>query len=264
MPCTAAELVASRYRQIHLDFHTAPQIPDVGKDFDVDQFAEMLVEAKVNWITLFGKCHHGMSYYPTKAGVMHPSLKFDLLGQQIEACKRKGIATPVYISVRVDQHMGITRPDLVVRLADGKLWGPNHNEASWYQMCLGNKEYIDYVAAQTEETKAETIDGVRLPAGAFAHFAFGHLVEATVGDGVRLGPLEALASTLAVQNGRLLWGDEYAAGEHGGLRVSVASRNFLASSSCLFHELHKADGMPYLQLLAEQPETCRKVIEGLE
>ncbi len=157
----AAELVATRYRQIHLDFHTAPQIPDVGADFDADTFAETLVEARVNWITLFGKCHHGMSYYPTKAGVMHPSLKFDLLGEQIEACKRKGIATPVYISIRVDQHMGMTRPDLVARLEDGRLWGPNANQASWYQMCLGNKEYIDYVAAQTEEVlKNYDADGI--------------------------------------------------------------------------------------------------------
>lgn len=150
---TAAQLVAERYRQIHLDFHTSPLIPDVGRDFDAEQFATTLADARVNWVTLFGKCHHGMSYYPTKAslGQMHPSLKFDLLGEQIEACKRKGIATPVYISVRVDQHIGTTRPDLVVRLEDGKLWGPNAHEARWYQICLNNKEYIDYVAEQTEE-----------------------------------------------------------------------------------------------------------------
>jgi hypothetical protein len=148
---TAGELVADRFRQIHLDFHTSPLIPDVGVDFDADTFGDTLAEAHVNWVTVFGKCHHGMSYYPTKAGVMHPSLKFDLMGQQIEACKRRGISAPVYISVRVDQHMGVTRPDLVVRLEDGKLWGPSAHEARWYQMCLNQKEYIDYVAAQTEE-----------------------------------------------------------------------------------------------------------------
>ena len=158
---TAAELVATRYRQIHLDFHTSPLIPDVGKDFDAEAFADTLVEARVNWVTLFGKCHHGMSYYPTKAGVQHPSLKFDLLGAQIEACKKRGLATPVYISVRVDQHIGMTRPDLVVRLEDGKLWGPSVSEARWYQICLNNKEYIDYVAAQTEEVlKNYDADGI--------------------------------------------------------------------------------------------------------
>lgn len=158
---TAAELVADRYRQIHLDFHTAPQIPDVGADFDAETFGDILADARVNWVTLFGKCHHGMSYYPTKAGVVHPSLKIDLLGEQIEACKKRGIATPVYISVRVDQHIGLTRPELIVRLEDGKLWGPNANQAGWYQVCLRNKEYIDYVAAQTEEVfKNYDTDGI--------------------------------------------------------------------------------------------------------
>ena len=160
---TAAQLVADRYRQIHLDFHTSPLIPDVGADFDAETFAEILDEARVNWITLFGKCHHGMSYYPTRAalGQMHPSLKFDLLGAQIEACKKRGIATPVYISVRVDQHIGMTRPDLICRLEDGKLWGPNASEAKWYQVCLNNTEYIDYLAEQTTEVlKNYDADGI--------------------------------------------------------------------------------------------------------
>lgn len=161
MTMTAGELVADRYRQIHLDFHTSPLIPDVGADFDADTFGDILAEARVNWVTLFGKCHHGMSYYPTSAGVMHPTLKFDLLGEQIEACKRRGIAAPVYISVRVDQHMGVTQPDLVVRLEDGKLWGPSAHEARWYQMCLNRTEYIDYVAAQTEEVlRGYDADGI--------------------------------------------------------------------------------------------------------
>ena len=158
---TAAELVASRFRQIHLDFHTSPEIPDVGANFDADVFGDTLADAHVNWVTLFGKCHHGMSYYPTKAGVMHPSLKFDLLGEQIEACKKRRIATPVYISVRVDQNIGLTRPDLICRLEDGRLWGPSAHDASWYQVCMNNKEYVDYLAAQTEEVlKGYDADGI--------------------------------------------------------------------------------------------------------
>ena len=160
---SAAELVASRFRQIHLDFHTSPEIPDVGKDFDADVFGDTLAEARVNWVTLFGKCHHGMSYYPTKAalGAVHPSLKFDLLGEQIEACKKRGIATPVYISVRVDQNVGLTRPDLICRLEDGRLWGPNAHEAGWYQVCMNNTEYVDYLAEQTIEVfKNYDTDGI--------------------------------------------------------------------------------------------------------
>ena len=121
MPAATATLPALRFRQVHLDFHTSPLIPEVGRDFDAAAFAEAVEAAHIDSITCFAKCHHGMSYYPTKAGVQHPSLKFDLLGEQIEACKKRGLATPVYISVRVDQHIGMTRPDLVARLKDGKL-----------------------------------------------------------------------------------------------------------------------------------------------
>ena len=47
------------FRQIHLDFHTGPAIPDVGTKFDGDAFAEQLAAAHVNSVTLFAKCHHG-------------------------------------------------------------------------------------------------------------------------------------------------------------------------------------------------------------
>ena len=93
------------FRQVHLDFHTSPLIPDVGSEFDPDEFARTLEAAHVNSVTLFGKCHHGMSYYPTEVGVVHPALKRDLLGEQIRACQNGGIRTPIYISVVWDEHM---------------------------------------------------------------------------------------------------------------------------------------------------------------
>ena len=146
------DLCRERFRQIHLDFHTSPAIPDVGAEFDAEEFAATLADARVNWVTLFGKCHHGMSYYPTKVGVPHPSLKIDLLGGQIEACRRRGIVTPVYISVHVDQHVGDTQPGAIGWTAEEKV---NHwtdaKGAGWYNLCLNNPEYIDYVVAQAEE-----------------------------------------------------------------------------------------------------------------
>lgn len=40
-------------RQVHLDFHTAAQAPDVGADFDADEFVETLKDARVNSVTCF-------------------------------------------------------------------------------------------------------------------------------------------------------------------------------------------------------------------
>ena len=50
---------ALRYRQIHLDFHTSPHVPGIGKNFDATEWKETLQAASVDSITLFSKCHHG-------------------------------------------------------------------------------------------------------------------------------------------------------------------------------------------------------------
>src|SRR5882757_5564928 len=79
-------------RQVHLDFHTSPYIPDVGCEFDAAEFATTMRRAHVESVTVFAKCHHGMCYFPSKAGTPHPALgKRDLLGEMIEALHRAGI-----------------------------------------------------------------------------------------------------------------------------------------------------------------------------
>ena len=84
---------------VHLDFHTGPDIEGIGEYFNKEEFANTLKEAKVDLITVFAKCHHGLSYYPTKVGTMHPHLKFDLLKEQIDACHSVGVKAPVYITM---------------------------------------------------------------------------------------------------------------------------------------------------------------------
>lgn len=49
---------------VHLDFHTSPDIPDVGAQFNREAFTQTLKEAKVDSICVFAKCHHGYTYYP--------------------------------------------------------------------------------------------------------------------------------------------------------------------------------------------------------
>ena len=87
----------SLMRQIHLDFHCSEQIKDIGSRFNKQEFQEYLLKAKVSSINLFAKYHHGTSYC-NKVIKMHPHLNFDLLGQQISACKI-GINCSIYIAV---------------------------------------------------------------------------------------------------------------------------------------------------------------------
>ena len=44
---------------LQLDFHNSPKIPNMGKDFNPEEFAETIKKAGIGVITLFAKCHLG-------------------------------------------------------------------------------------------------------------------------------------------------------------------------------------------------------------
>ena len=139
--------------QIHLDFHTSEQVPDVGSEFDSEEFAETFARAHVGQVTVFGKCHHGWSYYPTKVGRVHPGLGFDLMGAQIEALHGRRIRAPVYISVGFDEAAWRADPALAAQGREGP-WGAKPLEAGWHLLCLGAEPYLATVEAQAREVLA--------------------------------------------------------------------------------------------------------------
>jgi len=140
------------FRQVHLNFHTSPLVPDVGVDFDAADFVRTLREAHVNSITVFAKCHHGYSYYPTKVGTPHPHLQRDLLGEMIEACHQAGIRVPVYITVVWDELAFAEHPEWRQVTPEGDIAGPSTSplQPGWENLCV-NTAYADYVLAQAEE-----------------------------------------------------------------------------------------------------------------
>lgn len=150
-------------RWIHLDFHTSPLIPDVGVDFDAEEFARTLAEAHVEVCTCFARCHHGQCYYPSQVGPVHPSLKFDLFGQQLEACHRRGIKVPAYITCVWDDHIGKLHPEWLQVDRQGRPQRPDYfaeHYGGWHSLCL-NSPYVDYVEAIAREVVTNyEIDGV--------------------------------------------------------------------------------------------------------
>jgi hypothetical protein len=145
--------VSHPFRQVHLDFHTSPQIPEVGVDFDPVEFVCTLQAAHVNSVTVFGRCHHGYSYYPTKVGTVHPHLKRpDLLGEMIEACHEAGIRVPVYVTVVWDELAWATHPEWRQLAPDGCIANCSGSpfKPGWKDLCM-NTGYADYVIAQIEE-----------------------------------------------------------------------------------------------------------------
>ncbi len=140
-------------RQIHLDFHTSPDIPGVGAEFDAAAFAATLQAAHVSSVTTFAMCHHGMYYYPSHVAPMHPSLTFDLLGAQIGAMHGVGIRCPIYLTVAWNVSAARRHPEWFQRTFDGRIVGGNITAAGWPWLCVGagGGAYADELLAQTEE-----------------------------------------------------------------------------------------------------------------
>ncbi len=138
-----------RYRQVHLDFHTSPDVPSVGDKFDKKQFQEAIKAAHADSITIFAKCHHGWGYYPGKKTPMHPKLKFDLLKAQLDACAEIGVNAPVYLSAGWDEVYCFENPHHINKTAHDE--GYNFaTRAGWHRMCF-NTPYLEYLAQQIEE-----------------------------------------------------------------------------------------------------------------
>lgn len=147
------------YRQIHLDFHTSPLIPDVGEEFDAAEFVATLREARVNSINLFARCHHGFSYYPTRVGVMHPALKTDLFGAQLKAVREAGMRALAYTTVAWSEDTCDRHPEWMQVSPDGVLGSKppfkdgfgNLECRAWRSLCLNRAAYRDYLKRETAE-----------------------------------------------------------------------------------------------------------------
>ncbi len=146
--------------QIHLDFHTAEQVGEVGGSFDAAEFAQRLRDAHVDHVNLFAKCHHGWSYYPTDVGVTHPGLSFDLFGAQIEACRDAGLITGAYYTVGWSARDLDRNPEWAAAYRDGTPQAINvdHGAAptdrrpptSWIYLCPDGP-YLRLMVSQVRE-----------------------------------------------------------------------------------------------------------------
>jgi len=150
-------------RQIHLDFHTAPSIPAIGAAFSPDDFIRTLQSARVNSITVFAKCHHGYSYYPTNVGTPHPNTTHpDLLGEMVKACKAAGIRVVAYVTAVWDELAWETHPEWRQVSTKGQYVGPSTTPfvPGWKNLCL-NSGYAEYINAQVKEiVDLYPVDGV--------------------------------------------------------------------------------------------------------
>lgn len=161
VPFSLYDKVSHPKRQVHLDFHTSPFMPNVGSRFSRENFQAALKAGHLSSITIFAKCHHGLCYYPTKVGHMHPTLDFDLTGEMIEAAHEIGVRAPVYITAGWSVADAENHPEWIVRKKDGSFSTCNYDvtkspqdpkpACSWFDMCLNDSAYCRHIYALTEE-----------------------------------------------------------------------------------------------------------------
>lgn len=160
-------------RQVHLDFHTSPDIPGIGAKFDKAQFQAALKAGNVNSITVFAKCHHGLCYYPTKVGRVHPGLEpdFDFTGAMVDAAHEIDVAAPIYITVGFSAEDAAAHPEWRACYQDGSPQINNVDpsakpedirpDCSWENMCPSG-DYAQHVYQLTREIcdRYPVVDGL--------------------------------------------------------------------------------------------------------
>ncbi len=160
-------------REVHLDFHTSEYIKDIGSRFDKKQFQEALKIGHVNSVTVFGKCHHGYFYYPTKVGTIHPGMDADkdLAGEMMDTCHEMGVYAPLYLTLGWSVLDAKEHPEWIARNKDGSYQGNNYDlhageqelkpETSWLHLCSAG-EYREYLYAMTREAceRYKRLDGI--------------------------------------------------------------------------------------------------------
>lgn len=163
-------------RQVHLDFHTSPDISGIGSRFDKEQFQAALKAAHLESITVFAKCHHGYCYYPTQVGTVHPGMDpdFDFTGAMVDAAHEIGVRAPIYITAGWCELDARQHPEWRAQKADGPFCtgtrkrsredGPDApmGQCSWDYLCLNDGPYCQHIYEITEEVckRYKVVDGL--------------------------------------------------------------------------------------------------------
>ncbi len=148
-------------RRVHLDFHTSEYIENIGEEFDAEQFKAALKLGRITSITLFAKCHHGFTYYPSNVCEMHPHLKFDLLKAEVDAAHEIGVSAPLYVPIGWSAKDAEEHPEWLARdFSTGEIYYYRYDPAakptaikpmcSWKVLCPVG-EYKKQLIALTKE-----------------------------------------------------------------------------------------------------------------
>ncbi|HNC24699.1 MAG TPA: alpha-L-fucosidase [Opitutaceae bacterium] len=142
------------WRRSTVDMHIPDWDPAFMAQFDVEEFADALVQSRAQAVLCAAQSHTGLFYYPTKVGVPHRQFAGrDLVAELIAACHRRGIAFELYMSLIFDRWAYDAHPEWRGQDAlgcSGFEFGPQPR----YGVLCPNTGYRDYVKAWTREVCA--------------------------------------------------------------------------------------------------------------
>jgi len=119
----------------------------------------------VNSINCFGRGHHGWIYYNTEKfqDRRHPHLTRNLLPEQIEACHKRDIRVPIYITLQVDYFTVRQHPEWRLIEPDGSPSGGLADTSSFWKMLCLNTPYADLLKEHIGELfELMPVDGLWL------------------------------------------------------------------------------------------------------
>lgn len=175
-----------RYRQVHLDFHTSPDILGIGKKFNRKQWQDALQRGHVASITCFAVCHHGWNYNDTVVGRRHPHLSFDLLRAQFDASKEIDVNVPIYITAGLSDRVAAEHPEWRPICPDGSIGHTSSPlQAGFRRLCF-NSPYTDYLCRLISEVACQFpgCDGIFLDIISQPHCCCGYCLRSMDGAGL--------------------------------------------------------------------------------
>lgn len=88
------------FRRLLVDMHINDKNDLFMRDFDPENYAEMMKLAKVDTAEIYAGSCLGLCYWPTKIGFQHQQLNGrDILGDAVNACVKRGITVQIYLNV---------------------------------------------------------------------------------------------------------------------------------------------------------------------
>lgn len=147
-------------RALHFDFHTPPGVGNIFGNFDAEQFAEQLADAKIEFVNITARCNMGFSYYNTKVGKKYPGLgNRDPFREILDACHKRGIGVTAYLNLGLNHEMAAENAGWLKMDREGRVHQENKKD-SFFRMMCHNSPYRAHFLAEIKEICAYDIDGL--------------------------------------------------------------------------------------------------------